>query len=137
MAEFGAPLHCEDHARRALRAAIALRDAAIEMASWMKERFAGRDLPDFGIGVGIHSGRAVVGNIGAPERMEYTAIGDTVNLASRLEGATRTLNCAIAASRAAIDEAGSGIITGASQTIAVKGREAPVEVLAVLGIEDH
>ncbi len=137
MAEFGAPLHCDDHARRALRAAIALRDAAVEMATWMKERFADRDLPDFGIGVGIHSGRAVVGNIGAPERMEYTAIGDTVNLASRLEGATRTLNCAIAASRAAIDEAGSGIITGASQTIAVKGREAPVEVLAVLGIEDH
>ena len=137
MAEFGAPLHCDDHARRALRAAIALRDAAVEMAAWMKERFADRDLPDFGIGVGIHSGRAVVGNIGAPERMEYTAIGDTVNLASRLEGATRTLNCAIAASRAAIDEAGSGIITGASQTIAVKGREAPVEVLAVLGIEDH
>lgn len=137
MAEFGAPLHCEDHARRALRAAIALRDAAIEMASWMKERFAGRDLPDFGIGVGIHSGRAVVGNIGAPERMEYTAIGDTVNLASRLEGATRTLNCTVAASRAAVDEAGPGIITGDSQTIAVKGREAPVEVLAVLGIEDH
>ncbi|TXG88121.1 MAG: adenylate/guanylate cyclase domain-containing protein [Rhodocyclaceae bacterium] len=137
MAEFGAPLHCDDHARRALRAAIALRDAAVEMAAWMKERFSDRDLPDFGIGVGIHSGRAVVGNIGAPERMEYTAIGDTVNLASRLEGATRTLNCAIAASRAAIDEAGSGIITGASQTIAVKGREAPVEVLAVLGIEDH
>lgn len=137
MAEFGAPLHCDDHARRALRAAIALRDAAVEMATWMKERFADRDLPDFGIGVGIHSGRAVVGNIGAPERMEYTAIGDTVNLASRLEGATRTLNCAIAASRAAIDEAGAGIITGASQTIAVKGREAPVEVLAVLGIEDH
>ena len=137
MAEFGAPLHCDDHARRALRAAIALRDAAVEMAAWMKERFADRDLPDFGIGVGIHSGRAVVGNIGAPERMEYTAIGDTVNLASRLEGATRTLNCAIAASRAAIDEAGAGIITGASQTIAVKGREAPVEVLAVLGIEDH
>lgn len=137
MAEFGAPLHCDDHARRALRAAIALRDAAVEMAAWMKERFADRDLPDFGIGVGIHSGRAVVGNIGAPERMEYTAIGDTVNLASRLEGATRTLNCAIAASRAAIDEAGSGIITGASQTIAVKGREAPVEVLAVLGIKDH
>ncbi|MFO1344803.1 MAG: adenylate/guanylate cyclase domain-containing protein [Rhodocyclaceae bacterium] len=137
MAEFGAPLHCEDHARRALRAAIALRDAAIEMASWMKERFAGRDLPDFGIGVGIHSGRAVVGNIGAPERMEYTAIGDTVNLASRLEGATRTLNCTVAASRAAVDEAGPGIITGDSQTIAVKGREAPVEVLAVLGIADH
>ena len=137
MAEFGAPLHCEDHARRALRAAIALRDAASEMASWMEERFSGRDLPAFGIGVGIHCGRAVVGNIGAPERMEYTAIGDTVNLASRLEGATRTLNCAIAASRTAIDEAGPGIITGESQTIAVKGREAQVEVLAVLGIEDR
>jgi adenylate cyclase len=137
MAEFGAPLHCDDHARRALRAAIGLRDAALQMQDWMNDRFAGRDLPPFGIGVGVHSGPAVVGNVGAPERMEYTAIGDTVNLASRLEGVTKTLGCVIAASRASLSQAGDGITTGECRTLTVKGREEPVEVLAVHDIEDE
>lgn len=136
MAEFGAPLHVPDHAARALRAALGLRDVAGEMHDWMQTRFAGRNLPPFAIGVGVHSGRAVVGNIGAPERMEYTAIGDTVNLASRLEGSTKTLNCTVAASRAAVDRAGLDIVIGERQTLTVKGREEPVEVLAILGIKE-
>lgn len=136
MAEFGAPLHYGDHARRALRAALGLRDIAVEMQQWMAQRFAGRELPYFSIGVGIHSGKAVVGNIGAPERMEYTAIGDTVNLASRLEGATKTLNCCVAASRTCVERAGPGVIVGERQTLTVKGRDEPVEVLAILDIED-
>lgn len=136
MAEFGAPLHVPDHSARALRAAIGLREAACEMQTWMQTRFSGRDIPFFAVGVGVHSGRAVVGNIGAPERMEYTAIGDTVNLASRLEGVTRTLNCTIVASRAVIDRAGMDIVIGERQTLSVKGRKEPVEVLAVLAIKE-
>ena len=136
MAEFGAPLHVPDHAARALRAAVELREVAGEMQTWMTQRFAGRDLPPFAIGVGVHSGRAVVGNIGSPDRMEYTAIGDTVNLASRLEGTTKTLDCAIAASRTTVDLAGLDIVIGERQTLTVKGREEPVEVLAVLAIKE-
>lgn len=137
MAEFGAPLHCDDHARRALRAAIGLRDAALQMQEWMNERFAGRDLPPFAIGVGVHSGPAVVGNVGAPERMEYTAIGDTVNIASRLEGVTKTLGCTVAASRATLLQAGDGVTTGECRTLTVKGRDEPVEVVAVQDIRDE
>ncbi|MBI2306969.1 MAG: adenylate/guanylate cyclase domain-containing protein [Rhodocyclales bacterium] len=136
MAEFGAPLHYPDHARRALRAALGLQAMAEEMRNWMAERFADRDLPPFSIGVGVHTGTAVVGNVGAPERMEYTAIGDTVNLASRLEGSSKTMHCTVVASRSCVDRAGGGIRVGAGQTLTVKGRNEPAEALAILGIED-
>lgn len=139
MAEFGVPMPMPDHARRALRAALKLRDVAHEMQGWVKERFPDRDLPPFAIGVGLHSGKAVVGNIGSAERMEYTAIGDTVNLASRLEGVTKTLGCAVAASRATVDQAGGSgvkIKVGKSETLQVKGRDEPVEVFAIEGLEE-
>jgi len=136
MAEFGAPLHFDDHPRRALRAALALRDLADGMQAWMAQRFAGRALPPFAVGVGVHSGTAVVGNVGSPERMEYTAIGDTVNIASRLEGATKTLGASVAASRACVDRAGAGVAVGERQTIPVKGRDEPVEIFAILDIKD-
>lgn len=135
MAEFGAPLPYPDHPRRALRAALGLQEVAVGLQAWMAERFADRDVPEFAIGVGVHSGTAVVGNIGSSERMEYTAIGDTVNLASRLEGVTKQLGCAVAASRATVERAGDGVQVGPSQTLTVKGREEAVEVLAILGME--
>jgi len=136
MAEFGAPLQSDDHPRQALRAAQGLQQVAVALQTWMAERFAGRDLPPFAIGVGVHTGSAVVGNIGWSERMEYTAIGDTVNLAARLEGVTKDLSCGVAASRATVAQAGSGIEEGAVHTLQVKGRAEPVEVVAVLGVKE-
>lgn len=135
MAEFGAPLPTPDHARRALRAALRMQQVAVALQAWMAERFAGRNLPPFAIGIGVHTGSAVVGNIGWSERMEYTAIGDTVNLASRLEGVTKTLGCVVAASRETVARAGAGVRTGAVQTLTVKGREETVEVLEILELE--
>ncbi|MBU0751731.1 MAG: adenylate/guanylate cyclase domain-containing protein [Gammaproteobacteria bacterium] len=136
MAEFGAPLPQQDHARRAVRAAVALRRVAIEFRGWMARRFAGRDLPEFDIGIGLHSGEAVVGNIGSSARMEYTAIGDTVNIASRLEGMTKSTNCTILASRDTVAACGTDVRTGALHSLQVKGRHQPVEAYEVISDEN-
>jgi adenylate cyclase len=131
MVQFGAPVPYPDHAARALRAALAMRDAAVEFMRWMSERFAGRDLPPFNIGIGIHTGDAIAGNIGSSKRMEYTVIGDTVNLASRLEDASKTLGCVIVTSSETLKAAGGTVKTGLHDVIHVKGRETPVEVFEV------
>jgi len=135
MVQFGAPVSYPDHAARALRAALAMRDAAGEFVSWMSERFAERNLPAFNIGIGIHTGEAIVGNVGSSRRMEYTVIGDTVNLASRLESASKTLGCMIVASSVTLKAAGIDVKTGLHDVIHVKGRETPVEIFEVTGLE--
>jgi class 3 adenylate cyclase/CHASE2 domain-containing sensor protein len=135
MAEFGAPLAQADHARRALRAAVALRAVAVEFRSWVERRFAGRDLPEFDIGIGVHSGEAVIGNIGSSVRMEYTAIGDTVNIASRLEGQTKETGAHILASRDTVSMFGGELTTGALHHLTVKGRAAPVEAFEIVSVQ--
>ncbi len=134
MAEFGAPLPQADQALRAIRAAVALRAVAAEFRHWMAGRFSDRGLPEFNIGIGIHSGEAVVGNIGSSTRMEYTAIGDTVNLASRLEGKTKETGCVILASAETVAEAGSAVRTGGRHVLTVKGRSQPVEALEIVTV---
>ena len=133
MAVFGSPAPHPDHARRALRAALDLAAKAREVRSWMNQRFGDRDLPDFAIGIGLHTGEAIVGNIGSPRRLEFTAIGDTVNAASRLESLTKELGWTIVASQSTI-AAAPGVITGRQETRQVKGRHEPLEVFEVLGL---
>jgi adenylate cyclase len=134
MAEFGVPYPFPDHARRALRAAVRMRAVADEFGGWMRSRFQNRDIPPFAIGIGVHTGDAVVGNVGSEKRMEYTAIGDTVNVASRLEGKTKDLGCVIAASGEAVRAAGQNVKTGINGTITVKGRREPVEVYEIIDV---
>ena len=134
MAVFGSPAPLPDHARRAVEAALALAQVAREFRDWMAERFKGRSLPEFQIGIGIHTGEAVVGNIGSPRRLEFTSIGDTVNTASRLEGLTKELGWTIVASGDTIRVAGAEVVTGARQKVRLKGRQEKVEVFEVLGL---
>jgi class 3 adenylate cyclase len=101
IAVFGAPLECDDHADRAVA-------AAREMAGERLSRFNGwacangYDEP-FRIGVGISSGPLMAGNVGSERRLEYTAIGDTVNTASRIESLTKELGHSVLMSEATID----------------------------------
>jgi adenylate cyclase len=95
MAVFGSPVHYDDHARRALLAAQGMAREAEGFKDWMKQRFPDRGLPEFGIGIGVHTGPAVMGDIGSVKRREFTAIGDTVNAASRLEGVTKDIGCVV------------------------------------------
>ena len=135
MAVFGSLDTYPDHARRALTAAIGMAEAAAGFRAWMHERFPDRGLHEFGIGVGIHTGEAVIGNIGSAKRIEFTAIGDTVNAASRLEGVTKDMQCVVAASEATVRAAGPGVRTGKEETLQVKGRAEPIRVMEVLGVE--
>ena len=84
MAIWGAPLDDLRHAEHAVGCALEMADA---LEKFRKE--LGAAGADFDVGIGIHSGTAVVGLIGSQQRREYTAIGDTVNLASRIEGSTK------------------------------------------------
>ena len=135
MAEFGVPYPFTDHPERALRAAAGMRQVAEEFKGWMHQRFPDKNLPEFGVGIGIHTGNAVVGNLGSAKRMEFTAIGDTVNVASRLEGETKTMSCVIVASAETVRAAGDKVVTGRHDTLKVKGRAEPVEVYEILDIK--
>ncbi len=83
MAVFGAPLEKEDDAERAVRAALKMRQ---ELAAMMKNTIQDKR---FDVRIGINTGRVVAGNIGSPKRMDYTVIGDSVNIASRLESSAQ------------------------------------------------
>jgi adenylate cyclase len=86
-AVFGAPIEQPDHADRALASAKEmLADRLPAVNEWMREQGVGAE---FKIGIGLNSGPVMAGNLGSQERMEYTAIGDTVNTAARLEGMTK------------------------------------------------
>ncbi|MBX7057585.1 MAG: adenylate/guanylate cyclase domain-containing protein [Leptospirales bacterium] len=87
LATFGAPRPQGDETRRAARAALAMRDALPELNASR----AARGLPLLRQGVGLHFGPAIVGNVGVPERLEYTVLGDTVNVASRLQSLCKDL----------------------------------------------
>ena len=84
MAFWGAPTAFPDHAQRAVAAALEMSDALEELRAELGTLGAALE-----IGIGVHTGRAVVGCIGSTDRLDYTAIGDTVNLASRIEGLTK------------------------------------------------
>lgn len=134
MAVFGSPEPDPDHARRAIRAALGLAQKAEEFRGWMSARFGDHELPEFEIGVGLHTGEAIVGNIGSPKRLEFTAIGDTVNAASRLESLTKELGWTIVASQSTV-QAAPGVVTGREEIRAVKGRKEILKVFEVLDLE--
>ena len=85
MAFWNAPLDCEDHAEMAVKTSI---ECAKETER-LKENFKKRGLPDINIGSGVNTGTCIVGNMGSDTRFDYSVIGDAVNLAARLEAATR------------------------------------------------
>jgi adenylate cyclase len=124
MAMWGAPLDQPDHARRAVACAL---DMADTLQTFKRE--LGAEQSDFDVGIGLHSGPAVVGLMGSQKRrLEYTAIGDTVNLASRIEGLTKDAKRRILVSRETMERCRGAFEFLSCGTFAVKGRAQPVEL---------
>jgi adenylate cyclase len=130
MAVFGAPMSFGDDEARAVRTAVAMQETAAELGlRWQK---AG--LPAFKIGVGIHTGEVVVGTIGSERRMEYSAIGDTVNVASRMESLNKEHGTTILISGATHAKVASLVRSRFVDRVAVRGREQTIEIYEVLGL---
>lgn len=124
MAVWGVPQSCGDDAARAIRAAGRM----VEALEQHNRRRAARGLPPLRQGVGVDYGPVIAGNVGAPERLQYTVMGDAVNLASRLQAATRDLGTPVLVSEAAMQAAtpfGVPLLVPVGR-ILIRGRDEPL-----------
>ncbi|MDI3260995.1 MAG: adenylate/guanylate cyclase domain-containing protein [Sinobacteraceae bacterium] len=126
MAFWGAPREDAEQARHAVAAALDMARVAAEFA-----REAARQGVAFDIGIGVHSGPAVVGFVGSPNKLDYTAIGDTVNLASRIEGLTKGV-ARILVSEQTRTACGAAFVFVDRGEFRAKGRERPVRLFEPL-----
>ncbi|NQS96986.1 MAG: adenylate/guanylate cyclase domain-containing protein [candidate division Zixibacteria bacterium] len=132
VAFFGAPVYRKDHAVRAA-------NSALEMISAMKNirrKFQGTPMEDLRIGVGVNSGVASVGNMGSEYRFEYTAIGDTMNLGSRLEGLNKVYGTSIIVSQAAAIMLEENFTMRELDFVQVKGKSEPVGIYQLIDPQD-
>lgn len=128
MAIFGAPLELEDHPFWAIQAALEMnRNLKVLNDQWKIE-----GKPTFEVGIGICSGETMVGNIGSNERMDYTAIGSPVNLASRIEGLTKKADCNILISESTYMCVKDRVNTKSYKPVPVKGFSEPIAVYGLL-----
>jgi len=131
MAFWGAPLEMADHAAKAMAAALECQTALAEL----NLEFRRSALPELHMRVGINTGQAIVGNIGSKKRFEYTAIGDTVNLASRLEGINKQYRTRIICGSLSRQLAGDAVVCRRLDRVRVKGKVNPEEIFEVVGLE--
>lgn len=125
---FGAPVWKEDDAQRAVACGVAMQ---LAMAS-VNEQNRAEGLPNLEMGIGIHTGQVVVGNIGSPERMKYGVVGSHVNLTSRIQ--SYTTGGQILVSEAAKREVGPILRIGKQTEVRAKGFEQPIALYEVVGI---
>jgi adenylate cyclase len=133
MAFWNAPSHLEDHSRRAVHTVLACQRATRELYASP----AWQGLPPLFTRFGLHTARVMVGHFGAPERLSYTALGDGVNLASRLEGLCKQYGVAVLASEALVRAAGDDFAFRLVDRVAVKGKEEAVRVYELLGLRSE
>ena len=129
MAFWGAPFPLEDHAERGVRAGVEMQHKLAEM----REMWAARGQKEtIKIGCGLNTGVCVAGNIGSEKRMDYTVIGDTVNLAARLESITKQYGVGLIVSENTLAHVKDLCFWRALDKIIVKGKTEPVAIFQVL-----
>ncbi len=132
MAFWGAPIPQKDHARRTCLAALDMQKRLAQLrVKWAKE-----GKPQMEVRCGINTGIMIVGNMGGKERFDYTVIGDSVNLASRLEGANKQYNSRIMISDMTFQHVKGKMVVRELDLIQVKGKNEPVKVYELLGTTD-
>jgi len=138
VAMYGAPVPVDDHARRAVLSAVLMQERLAELRrKWHDE---GDKWPEIvhqmRMRIGLNTGLIVTGNMGSDLRMNYTMMGDDVNLAARLESASKQYGVFILSSEATIRAAGSGFVTREIDKIRVMGKSEPVVVHEIVGREE-
>jgi len=128
MAFWGAPLDQPNHAELACQSSLEMIDKLKELQKkWKKE-----GIPSFDIGIGLNSGEAVVGNMGSSKRFDYTAMGDNVNLASRLEGLNKTYGTNIIISENTYKVVKDKFKTRKLDLVTVKGKKKSITIYELL-----
>jgi adenylate cyclase len=130
MAIYGAPMDLPDHADRACRTALAMMDA---LARLKDEKWIARGWADIQIRIGLSSGPMAVGNMGSAVRFDYTAVGDGVNLASRLEGLNKNYGTRILLSDFTRERLKSPFVLREIDLVRVRGRQKPSRVYELRG----
>jgi adenylate cyclase len=133
MAVFGAPLPLKNHAWASIESALDMRRRLVQFNA---ERVQ-KNQPEIRIGIGISSGEVVSGNIGSQRKMEYTVIGDGVNLSSRLEGVTKEYGCDIVLSEHTYELCQNLIWVRELDRIRVKGKMQPVNLYELIDRKDN
>lgn len=128
MAIFGDPVPQEDHARRAVLAARQMQRSMRELQDEAEARGEQR----IEMGIGIHTGELVAGDIGSADHLEYTVIGDTVNTASRMEGLNKEYQTSVLITGDTQSQVGDDVEMRLVDTTTVRGRDTPVQVFEVL-----
>jgi adenylate cyclase len=124
MAFWNAPLDIENHQLKAVQAALEQLDRLDDLNKLFVEKYG---FP-IAVGIGVHSGRVRVGNMGSADLFDYTLIGDNVNLASRLEGLTKYYGQKLVVSQAIVDACGDAYRFRILDSVRVKGKERPVTI---------
>ncbi|MCG7393771.1 adenylate/guanylate cyclase domain-containing protein [Microvirga sp. ACRRW] len=131
MAFWNAPLPSEDHPRRAVQAAMRMMEA-VEVLNASLRREEGENAPVFAVGVGINTGDCVVGNVGSRWRYDYSVLGDTVNLASRLESLSKEYKVSLILGPATADAVREDYVLIELDRIAVRGRATESAIYTVV-----
>lgn len=133
MATWGAPIKSNNHAMDAVSAAIDMHHALEEVNEWLHAR----NLGDIQTGIGVHTGTAILGSIGSAQKADYTVIGDTVNLSSRLEGITKLYKTPIIISANCYNELNGEIPCQILDCVQVKGKSKSVDIYAPIVLHEN